>query len=335
MGRLRPGPRRAGPAARPFVLAALVAALAAAPALAHPEPGDIDGDNVPNERDNCSSTYNPDQSDVDANGVGDRCDPNFDGDGDGVPASADNCPRTPNPDQANTDGAGPGDACSIDTDGDGIFDFEDNCPSVPNRFQGNNDNDDFGDACDDDIDGDDIDSPADLRNATDNCPTVYNPDQRDDDRDGLGVLCDADDVPRAGAGGGSGPAAGGGPGGGPGARDSTAPTVTVRLARTHRFEAIRSGLVVPLRCSEACSATARLTIGSVRARALRLPRSGTVARGTAQVGAAGSTYAFVRFTRAARSRLLRGGAKRATLRITVVDRAQNRRTVTRRVTLRR
>jgi hypothetical protein len=333
-GELRPGPRCAGPAGRLGALAFLVVALAAAPAFGHPEPGDIDGDNVLNEVDNCPSVYNPDQSDVDGTpGVGDRCDPDHDADGDGVVARTDNCPKTPNPDQADSNGDGRGDACAIDSDGDTIFDFEDNCQSVPNRFQGNNDNDDFGDACDDDIDGDDIDSPADLRNATDNCPTVYNPDQRDDDRDGLGALCDADDLPRGGGGaGGGGPAAGAGPG----ARDSTAPRVTVRLARTHRFEAVRDGLVVPIRCSEACSATVRLTIDRRRARALRLPRSGMVARGSAQLGAAGSTYAFARFTKGARRRLLRGRrGVRARLRVIVVDRAQNRRTVTRRVTLRR
>ncbi|SDS65055.1 T9SS type A sorting domain-containing protein [Gramella sp. MAR_2010_147] len=54
--------------------------------------GDIDGDGVLNADDNCVSTPNPDQADVNENGIGDVCD---DDDGDGIINFEDNCPDTP------------------------------------------------------------------------------------------------------------------------------------------------------------------------------------------------------------------------------------------------
>ncbi|MDT0649543.1 T9SS type A sorting domain-containing protein, partial [Autumnicola edwardsiae] len=51
--------------------------------------GDIDGDGILNGVDNCISTPNPDQADVNENGVGDVCD---DDDGDGIINFEDNCP---------------------------------------------------------------------------------------------------------------------------------------------------------------------------------------------------------------------------------------------------
>lgn len=42
-----------------------------------PPPPDKDRDGVPDFRDNCVAAYNPDQADLDHNGVGDICQPNF------------------------------------------------------------------------------------------------------------------------------------------------------------------------------------------------------------------------------------------------------------------
>jgi hypothetical protein len=51
-------------------------------------------------------------------------------DGDGVLDSEDNCPNTYNPDQLDLDGDGIGDVCDEDDDNDGIVDIDDNCPTV-------------------------------------------------------------------------------------------------------------------------------------------------------------------------------------------------------------
>lgn len=93
---------------------------------------DNDGDGIVNAEDTCADVFNPKrpldeglQSDVDADGVGDVCDPcplspntsdcqTFDpndGDADGTPNLQDNCPDQANEDQSDVDDDGRGDVC--------------------------------------------------------------------------------------------------------------------------------------------------------------------------------------------------------------------------------
>lgn len=80
------------------------------------EGGDSDGDGVADGDDNCPETPNPDQADLDGDGLGDACDP--DDDSDAVPDTSDNCPVVVNPDQADADMDGVGDACDPVFDND-------------------------------------------------------------------------------------------------------------------------------------------------------------------------------------------------------------------------
>ena len=84
---------------------------------------DSDGDGVEDSVDNCPENYNPDQSDVDSDGIGDVCDNDGDDDiqdkdNDGIEDSIDNCPETYNPDQSDVDGDGIGDLCDDNGDDD-------------------------------------------------------------------------------------------------------------------------------------------------------------------------------------------------------------------------
>lgn len=85
---------------------------------------DSDSDGVGDDNDNCSLTFNPEQTDSDNDGLGDLCDacPNDpdgeDLDEDLVCDDIDNCLGVFNPNQ-------------IDTDGDGIGDECDSCPNDP------------------------------------------------------------------------------------------------------------------------------------------------------------------------------------------------------------
>lgn len=95
---------------------------------------DLDGDNVQNQIDNCPYVANPDQEDLNDNGIGNACD---DSDQDGTVDIIDNCPLFPNPDQMDWDGDQMGDACDADMDNDEIDNQEDNCPQDYNPSQEN------------------------------------------------------------------------------------------------------------------------------------------------------------------------------------------------------
>lgn len=149
---------------------------------------DKDGDGVPNSTDNCDVTVNPEQVDWDGDKRGDVCDPQprNDIDDDDVGDALDNCKTDPNPFQEDMDGDGIGDVCDPDIDGDGILNDVDNCPVHANRGQEDMNKDGEGDVCDDDIDGDTV------LNDVDNCVRVINLDQADLDGDGIGDACDDD-----------------------------------------------------------------------------------------------------------------------------------------------
>lgn len=101
---------------------------------------DIDGDTIPNDKDNCPTTYNLNQSDSDADRIGDSCDkcindPSNDIDNDGVCGNIDNCPTVNNPDQKNTlknkpTDDGRGDACRKQSCGNGRREGAEECDGL-------------------------------------------------------------------------------------------------------------------------------------------------------------------------------------------------------------
>jgi RTX calcium-binding nonapeptide repeat (4 copies)/Thrombospondin type 3 repeat len=290
----------------------------------HPEPGDVDGDEVKDEVDNCPTVKNGGQANADGDGQGDACDDNDDNDE--RPDSTDNCRTVANgPDFTDTDGDGYGDACPpVHSDSDGIIDDNDNCDATPNPNQEDLDGDDKGDACDNDVDGDDFD------NQYDNCPTVYNieptdtdgdgfvNDQADADKDGIGTACDGDE------------SLFGGPGG---VDDGKRPKLGVRVGRRQQMRAVRAGLIVKLRCNEACDSTVMLEVPRRLARKLGLSGGRVIASGSVRLQGAGTSYAFVRFDRRVRRKLFRMDRVSSKLVAVAVDVGGNRRRLSRRVAL--
>jgi hypothetical protein len=172
----------------------------------------IDGDNdgVCDINDNCPDTANPNQEDIDGDGIGDACDdcnilpgtPCDDGDActendvydnncncagtyadndnDGVCNAEDNCPDTANPDQTDTDNNGVGDAC------EGCA-FAPGTPCDDGDVCTENDVYDANCNCAGTYADNDNDS---VCNAEDNCPDTPNPNQEDADNNGVGDACE-------------------------------------------------------------------------------------------------------------------------------------------------
>ncbi len=110
---------------------------------------DLDGDGIPGACDNADTLYNPDQGDIDRDGVGDIVDlcptvvtpalNTADSDSDGIGNECDNCRRTPTQYNQRAAAAGVPTYLQVrnvpsqkDSDGDGIGDVCDNCVVVAN-----------------------------------------------------------------------------------------------------------------------------------------------------------------------------------------------------------
>jgi hypothetical protein len=88
-------------------------------------------------------------------------------------------------------------------------------------------------------------------------------------------------------------------------------------------------------CGEPCTARLRLLVATRLARRLGIASSIVVGRGSARLTAPGSRRVRVRFSEKARRKLAPARSVRLALRAAITDAAGNRRTFTRRVTLRR
>jgi hypothetical protein len=271
-----------------------------APAAAHPEPGDADGDGIGDPYDRCRTVADTEQRNSDQGRpggdlLGDACDD--DDDADGVPDAVDRCRVVPDPGQEDADGDGIGDACAVDTDGDGMLDPRDVCPRTADPGQEDHDRDGTGDPCDldDDADG--------VFDAADRCPLAYDPAplDRDRDRDGRGQACDPDD-----------------------GRVPEALRVTLDAGRVHTRAQLGGGLVAGVRCSAACRVSARVTLTPAAARRLRLDRR-LLGTASARLAGAGRTFAFVGLRTAALRRIPRGARVGAVLRVTATDGSRTRR----------
>jgi outer membrane protein OmpA-like peptidoglycan-associated protein len=121
-----------------------------------PKPGDMDGDGILDDVDNCPK----EPEDKDGFQDQDGC-PDLDNDGDGIPDTADKCPMEPE----DHDGYQDEDGCpEPDNDADGLSDRLDHCPNEPEDRDGFQDEDGCPDP-DNDKDG--------IPDSTDQCPNEF------------------------------------------------------------------------------------------------------------------------------------------------------------------
>jgi outer membrane protein OmpA-like peptidoglycan-associated protein len=149
---------------------------------------DVDGDGIPNRKDDCPDAAEDPDGFEDADGC-----PDLDNDSDGVDDERDDCPLKPE----DEDGYRDGDGCpDLDNDGDGLDDVEDGCPDKAEDEDGFQDSDGCPDP---DNDGDGI------PDGRDGCPLEEEDKDgfRDDDgcpefdNDGDGIADEADECPDA------------------------------------------------------------------------------------------------------------------------------------------
>ncbi len=118
--------------------------------------------------------------------------------------------------------------------------------------------------------------------------------------------------------------------------DRTPPTVRLsRISRSLR-RALRGGIAVRLRCSEACAMGAAGTIQRSTSRRYRIRGSRrNLSKANRAVIQAGSRRLVLKFSRTARRRLRKARVARVTLRFQVTDPSGNKRRVKRSIRLRR
>jgi hypothetical protein len=115
--------------------------------------------------------------------------------------------------------------------------------------------------------------------------------------------------------------------------DLASPNLRLAVRRQRLLTVLRRGFASRVNCNEACRLGATLAISRRSARRLRM--SAVVARGSRAMGPAGTRSLRLRFSRRASSKLRNAPSVGITLKLTAVDAAGNRRTLSRRFRLRR